>query len=1422
MLASLLTFSLTLVPFFGNTDEPLEGAFFIQGVHLAAADGTTSGPHDVFIAHGFITAISPSGTMDAPADSHQIQVPAGETWLVYPGFLHANWKGSFSDSTQPYGGEISDPTMGPIPAMELGNHQSLRGWERATDRLEWSPKKGDAWRGLGFAAVQVIPEKGLVRGNSSWVSLNGMPLGEATLNAQGAFTYSLKPANEGYPRTAMAALATLRQAMLDAQQNGRLSNPALAALKTHGTRIYLANSAREIRNVLDLQQEFGKGEPITILGGKQAWRLAARLADAKVGVVYTLDLPKELKEEKEIALEKRPWWQTPPRLRAEQQREMAEQVGAFQVLLEKGVRCALAPGDSAEKFAKDLKRLAENGMTADALRAALGPALGELLEGMTQRPIEVGAPADFFIHQGPWVPGDSKITWAFVAGRGWEIDLDEETTTKAKGFLNGKWKISLDTPMGKREFGIQINTKKSKVWMFDLENQEDKEEVADLEFNDARVRFTFQPPDMPMDFEADLTFNKDGSGSGTLSSHFGDMDCDVKRISTPEDGELEEVDPPSEKEDTPSKEDPSEGVKEGAEEETESKQTDLGHPAWPVEIEGDRNPSLHLNGDVFFQGATLYPMTGVEPYLGDILILKGKIAAVGRNVEIPNQVPVVDASSWHITPAILDAHSHLALDSINEGSVAISAECRVGDMIRPHDVGIWRAAAGGTAVVQSLHGSANPIGGQAAVWELDYFQADPSLLLYPGAKQGIKFALGENVKQSNWESSWGKRFPNSRVGVQAVFRRAFTAAEDYLRQRAAFEKGDLPSFRRDVRLETLAAILEGDIHIQCHSYRADELLMFLGICKEFGIKNPTFQHVLEGYKVAPELAAYGAMASTFSDWWAYKFEVRDAIPWNVALLHAAGVTVSINSDSDEMIRRLNTEAGKAMRYGRLSWEEALATATLNSAKQLWLEDRLGSLEVGKDGTLSVWDSPPLTHQARCQMTVARGRLLFQFSPQVDLQWETYQTEVAQWAADHSQVHPSPKEAKPMPAAWTKNGQGHAYFIRNAFIHPISSSPFEGMVLVVDGTIQWMGQIYDGPIPSYTIDVDAGGMHLYPGFINGADRTGLFEIAAVRASRDDIEIGKFQPDLSFATAIHADSDHHDVTRLSGTTHMVVRGDRGTISGQAALIQLDGDTTQDMVVQADIGLVIRFPRTKPSKDSKEPEEPKGLEELNQWFDDALAYGKRQARIGGGPLNQRDLRLAALVPYAQGAKPIFLEAENAASIMAARQWAAEKELQVVWMGVRDAWKVAGLLGADGAKVVIGQVHRLPGGKNDPFDSPFRNAAVLKAAGCEIAFRTNDPEIARNLPFQAATARAWGLGNEATLHALTLGAAKIFGVDAYTGSIEIGKAANFFLAEGDPLEFEGHIRRMWIGGKEVPLKSHQTELRDRYRERIQDQAGR
>lgn len=393
--------------------------------------------------------------------------------------------------------------------------------------------------------------------------------------------------------------------------------------------------------------------------------------------------------------------------------------------------------------------------------------------------------------------------------------------------------------------------------------------------------------------------------------------------------------------------------------------------------------SRSSNTETLIRNATVLTITRGTLKNADVLIRNGKIVAVGKNLKAAANARVIDATDKFVMPGIVDCHSHSMLDTINEGTLSVTSMARTRDVLNPNDIDLYRALAGGVTSLNLLHGSANAIGGLNTVVKIK-FGRPVAEFLFPGAMPGIKFALGENPKRSNFQPQPGqqRRYPSTRMGVEEVIREAFTRARDYKKTWDEYRAGasrsnkSLLAPRRDLQLEPLVEVLEGKRFVHAHCYRADEILMLINLANDFGFKIKTFQHTLEGYKVAKEIAQHGAGASIFADNWAYKIEAYDAIPYNAAIMTRAGVNVSMNSDSDERARRLNIEAAKAMRYGDLSEEEALKLVTWNPAWQLGIQDRVGSIEVGKDADLAIWNGHPLSVYSRVETTFVDGEIFF--------------------------------------------------------------------------------------------------------------------------------------------------------------------------------------------------------------------------------------------------------------------------------------------------------------------------------------------------------------------------------------------------------------------------------------------------------------
>jgi imidazolonepropionase-like amidohydrolase len=372
-----------------------------------------------------------------------------------------------------------------------------------------------------------------------------------------------------------------------------------------------------------------------------------------------------------------------------------------------------------------------------------------------------------------------------------------------------------------------------------------------------------------------------------------------------------------------------------------------------------------------------------------VMVVDGEITYVGTgNISYPYNAKIIDASGKHLTSGIIDEHSHIAISNgVNEGGQAVSAEVSIGDVVDPEDISIYRQLAGGVTSAQLLHGSANPIGGQSALIKLKW-GVDADEMLIDNAPKFIKCALGENVKQANWGDYATVRFPQTRMGVEQVFLDGFNRALAYEKEWEAYKtskNGSIEKPRKDLELDVLLEILKSQRFITCHSYVQSEINMLMHLADSFGFRVNTFTHILEGYKLADKMLQHGAGASTFSDWWAYKFEVNDAIPYNASLMHEQGLVVAINSDDAEMGRRLNQEAAKGIKYGGMSEEDAWKMVTLNPAKLLHLDDRIGSVETGKDADLVLWTHNPLSIEAKVEVTMVDGTIYYDAKKDLEMQ-----------------------------------------------------------------------------------------------------------------------------------------------------------------------------------------------------------------------------------------------------------------------------------------------------------------------------------------------------------------------------------------------------------------------------------------------------
>jgi N-acetylglucosamine-6-phosphate deacetylase len=833
-------------------------------------------------------------------------------------------------------------------------------------------------RSQGFAARLIVPAAGIIKGTSALVSTGDVPGSHSILQPQVALHLMIVPprGGDGYPKSPMGAMALVRQAFYDARwhadawqafkQQAGLARPerseALAALQLSldGKMPVIVRTLDELYclRAEQLAKEFKLN--CILQGSGHEYRRLEAIAATKLPVIVPLNFPKAPRvttpeSAMSVSLEKLMHWDLAP-----------ENAGRLDAA---GVKIVLATQgltDTAD-FLAAVRKAVRRGLKPDVALRAMTVAPAELF-GVGDRlgTLEAGKSANFVVTSGDLFAKQTEVLETWVDGQRYE------TESAPLADLRGDWEMRLSKPDGGTE-SLMIKLEGTPKKLSGKLRRGEKEADLTQVVLDAS-QFSAVVKGDALGWKGMLQL------SGTVSSPLDDDDqdasepgwlgvlvwpegersaCSAKRTTRWQEAEAKTDD---------------EAQAQAANAAPESQQA-LYAVNYPLGAFGVAAAPEQPEA-IVFQHATVWTC-GSAGVLEDatVLVRQGKITGVGRDLPLPDNAVIIDASGKHLSPGIVDCHSHIATDGgINENTQTITSEVRIGDYIDSNDIHIYRQLAGGVTCANILHGSANTIGGQNQVIKFRW-GALPEELKFAGAPPGIKFALGENVKQSNWGP--GNRYPATRMGVEQVVRDAFNAAIDYRRRWDEWrEKPQGLPPRTDLELEALVEVLAGKRLVHCHSYRQDEIVAFLRTCEQFGVRVQTLQHVLEGYKVADVIGKHGAGGSSFSDWWGFKFEVYDAIPYNGALMHRAGVLTSFNSDDPELARRLNLEAAKAVKYGGVPPEQALGFVTLNPAKQLGIDKQVGSIEVGKDADLVVWSRSPLSSYAVCEQTWIDGRKYF--------------------------------------------------------------------------------------------------------------------------------------------------------------------------------------------------------------------------------------------------------------------------------------------------------------------------------------------------------------------------------------------------------------------------------------------------------------
>lgn len=1414
-----------------NADEPVQGfqvsAIALQRARIVTEPGTVIESGTVLIRDGRIVAVG--SDVAVPPDAESLTL---DGLTIYPGFIDAASSALIKpDVKLPEVERRSvDVSRQAFASVAADDHAGLSPQFAVEAALRSETGELDKFRRAGFCLVHVVPKGRILSGQSALLQLTGQPPRESVLVSGPMQSLKVwERHTDEYPSTMMGIFAHLRQKLLDADRAAiqqRLFDAktpgvdrpaldpvwvALTKFRTGSQRaLWEVVSRDDIERALRFSAEHSL-KPVLWGPRELPWSLEP-LQQHKLDILVTLNFGDEPKPATVDATAEFPKAAEPEAVVKWKQARWKERIGLTATLHAAGIRCSVSTEGlkSPEDLFASVRQMIGQGLSADVALAAMTRHPAELL-GVDAEfgRIAPGYRANLTILTGPIDHEQTKVRYVFIGGQRFEYHREAKPVKPTTGApanpidLQGAWDLTIDNGEAPFPATLEVQPGASTLGGKFLSGQGDgviTRGTAAKDHVEFDVSIGAGAGAVVLKFSGKL---ENDQLAGTVKSPFGPAaKFSAKRrgppAAAPNAIELQTVEteesqsPISALAPTAALKDPSRLI--------------------PVEFPEDRRARpLRTNGNVLIRNGTIITGTGKTLPRHSLLIKNGVIAAIGPDVQPEGETAVIDAADRYLMPGMIDTHSHImisnGLGGVNEATHSIVCEVRVNDVISTSDPQEYRALAGGATTLRLFHGSANVIGGQDAVVQLKH-GTTAAEHLFPGARAGVKFALGENVKFRRG------RFPNTRLGVEATLQRAFIEALEYRREwqefrmaeKAAKEAGQtlLPP-RRDLRLEALAEILSQEKFIHSHCYRSDEILMLLRVAQSHGIRVWSLQHVLEGYKVAPEIVAHGASCSTFADWWAYKVEAYDATPYNAALLYDAGANIVLKSDNDELMRHLNQEAAKTVRYGSLPPEAALSLVTLNAARELGIEDKLGSLEVGKQGNVAIFNAHPLNTFARCELTLIAGE------PQFIRDQQPTAMTAAGLAASKTprELFIPPRDQRRPVIDWSPV-TGSRFALVGGTIHPVDGPDIVGGTVVCEaGRIAAIAP--DSQAPEGCPSINVQGLHLYPGLIDSGTTVGLTEIGKVVETHDFAEVGQFQPDLQAGVAINPDSELIPVARAGGITTALIRPTGGVIAGQASIMQLAGWTAPEMVRVPTAGLQIQWPGVYDNAEA--------FEQLRQWIREARIYdaARGAAPEAGGIGRLIDPRYEALRPYVRGERPIFIEAQSQQHLTEALKFAAIEKLKVILCGATDAWKVAEELRQADVPVIIGPVMRSPLSEHDPFDATYANPGRLHAAGVRFCIRSDNAANSRNAPIEAGMAVAYGLPEEAALRSVTLSAAEILGIAGDCGSLTVGKRADLVILDGSPLQVTSQIKGVVIGGQPFRPESRQTRLYEKYRGRLQ-----
>lgn len=938
------------------------------------------------------------------AANQDLALPDAGAWIkhdmtgkyIYPSFIDL-----FADYGMP---EVKKEARDWNPQMET-NIKGAYGWNQAihtdfhADRnFTANDKSADEFRKLGFGAVLTHRKDGIARGTGAVVTLQTADKENFLLIKPGAaafYSFSKGTSTQDYPSSLMGSIALLRQTHYDAQWYA-----ATRHITEYNINLEEWNKQQNIPQVFDASgdwqhilradkvgDEFNVQYVVKASGNE--YQRTEEVKNTKAKLIVPLNFPKPYDVEDPykagwVSLEDMKHWELAPTNCA--------------ALAKAGIDFALTLSDleKKEEFLNALRKAVKYGLDSTIALKALtyNPAVFVNVYDKVGS-LEEGKLANFFITSKPLFDDKCEINENWIQGKRYEIKSFESKD------IRGEYALTISANVPALKYTLKVSG----------DQNSPKAQIVISDSVKLDVKLTYKDNDVTLAFSPDKNTKEKIRLSGTINhaqklwSGNGEYTNGGRVAWSAVQTKLAEPDTTSAKKDTV------------------DYTKNIGKVVFPFLAYG--NEQLPTPENYLIKNGTVWTNESEGNLQNtDVLIRGSKIAGIGKNITCAD-CKIIDATGKHVTSGIIDEHNHIAISQgVNEGTEASSAEVRIGDVVNSKDINIYRQLAGGVVAAQLLHGSANPIGGQSALIKFRWGYA-PEKMKIEGADGFIKFALGENVKQSNWGDRSTVRYPQTRMGVEQTYYNYFIKAKEYQNAWNAYnssitskkKSGEVFSApRRNIELDALLEIINRKRFITCHSYVQSEINMLMHVADSFGFKINTFTHILEGYKVADKMKTHGVNASTFADWWAYKYEVIDAIPYNTALLTKAGVCTAVNSDDAEMARRLNQEAAKAVKYGGLSEIEAWKTVTLNPAKMLHLDKQTGSIKTGKDADIVVWSDNPLSIYAKTENTFVDGILFFDIKRDLEKRAEikTERSRLIQKMLDEKKSGAATQESTPKP------------------------------------------------------------------------------------------------------------------------------------------------------------------------------------------------------------------------------------------------------------------------------------------------------------------------------------------------------------------------------------------------------------------------